>query len=340
MFNITKYIKLSMLFILMSVTALHAAPLMSLAEPEILPSPLKSVEGNGEGNITFLMSERNDEDVLGSNRFKVTVTLGKLELKNADISGVKVLDARNSNADVTHEFDVRYLNDPDYVVRIQQKSTETLPGDMRYLVVVPVSVRINTLISSPGNGFAINMSSEGDAIADGTSSAYTYTTICGNGMVESANEACDDGNTISGDGCSNTCTIEQGYVCTAPTCDDTEGPSILNPVCGDGYVVSATEACDDGNTISGDGCSNTCTIEQGYVCTAPTCDDTEGPSVFTIQNTCGDGSVSFANNETCDDGNTISGDGCSNTCTIEQGYVCTAPTCDDTEGPSVFNSVC
>jgi cysteine-rich repeat protein len=35
-------------------------------------------------------------------------------------------------------------------------------------------------------------------------------------------------------------------------------------ICGDGVVVFA--GCDDGNQISGDGCSSNCTIEKGYVC--------------------------------------------------------------------------
>jgi proprotein convertase subtilisin/kexin type 5 len=35
-------------------------------------------------------------------------------------------------------------------------------------------------------------------------------------------------------------------------------------ICGDGIVIN--EACDDGNTISGDGCSSTCTIEADYTC--------------------------------------------------------------------------
>lgn len=42
---------------------------------------------------------------------------------------------------------------------------------------------------------------------------------------------CDDGNTVNGDGCSSTCTIESGYTCgggtlfTADTCKE---------ICGDG----------------------------------------------------------------------------------------------------------
>ncbi|CAA6804720.1 MAG: Unknown protein [uncultured Sulfurovum sp.] len=175
MFILKKHIKLSMLFIFMLATALHAAPLMSLAQPAIEPSPLDAVESNGEGNVTFLMREINDVEVPGINRFKLTIALGKVELKNGDTSLVKVLDSQNGDVDVTNKFDVTYLDAPDYTVRIQQKGTETLPAFMIYRAVVPVTVRVNTPITNPGNGFLVNMSSEGDAIADGDSSDYTYT---------------------------------------------------------------------------------------------------------------------------------------------------------------------
>ena len=35
--------------------------------------------------------------------------------------------------------------------------------------------------------------------------------------------------------------------------------------CGDGLKL-ASEDCDDFNTISGDGCSDQCQVENGYVC--------------------------------------------------------------------------
>jgi len=57
---------------------------------------------------------------------------------------------------------------------------------------------------------------------------------CGNGTLDPG-EACDDGNTRSGDGCPADCT----------------------PPCGDG-VLDPGEACDDGNTLDGDGCSADC----------------------------------------------------------------------------------
>lgn len=97
---------------------------------------------------------------------------------------------------------------------------------------------------------------------------------CGDGVVD-PDEECDDGNTTSGDGCSETCTLES---------------------CGNG-VVDVGEECDDGNTTPCDGCSASCQIEA-----------------------CGNGRVECG--EECDDGNTASGDGCSATCTLEGG------TCD------------
>lgn len=38
---------------------------------------------------------------------------------------------------------------------------------------------------------------------------------CGNGVVDPG-EACDDGNASGGDGCSESCSIETGYVCRTP----------------------------------------------------------------------------------------------------------------------------
>lgn len=64
---------------------------------------------------------------------------------------------------------------------------------------------------------------------------------CGNGILETPTEQCDDGNLVNCDGCSNQCTNE------------------LN-VCGNGKL-ELCEECDDGNLLNGDGCSSSCTIE-------------------------------------------------------------------------------
>jgi fibro-slime domain-containing protein len=63
--------------------------------------------------------------------------------------------------------------------------------------------------------------------------------ICGDG-IKTKNEACDDGKNTG------------GYGKCGPGC-------VLGPRCGDGVVQSADgEQCDDGNLVSGDGCSSTC----------------------------------------------------------------------------------
>jgi cysteine-rich repeat protein len=106
-------------------------------------------------------------------------------------------------------------------------------------------------------------SSASRAIADHSSvaaptSARTVdqpTACCGDGVVEPG-EQCDDGNTVSGDGCSSTCQLEP------PPCGGGSGSgSGSGAVCGDG-IVEPPEQCDDGNTVSGDGCSSTCQYEQ------------------------------------------------------------------------------
>ncbi len=66
--------------------------------------------------------------------------------------------------------------------------------------------------------------------------------VCGDGHRSNL-EACDDGNQIAGDGCSDVCTLEPG-----------------SEQCGDG-ITAGTEECDDGNNADGDGCSAACRLE-------------------------------------------------------------------------------
>jgi fibro-slime domain-containing protein len=126
---------------------------------------------------------------------------------------------------------------------------------------------------------------------------------CGNGMHD-ADEECDDGNTVGGDGCSAACRVEEGW-----TCPQT-GPC-TQIVCGDGILTNEKQ-CDDGNTMSGDGCSADCMIEPGWQCRVP------GKKCVPL---CGDGEI--VGTEQCDDGNMNSGDGCSSTCIVEPGWSCT-----------------
>jgi len=98
---------------------------------------------------------------------------------------------------------------------------------------------------------------------------------CGNQVVEAA-EVCDEAGAATA-----TCDSD----CTAVTCGD----GTLN--------TAAGEACEDGNTTAGDGCSATCATEAGTAVV------------------CGNGILQ--EDEICDDGNTTSGDGCSSECATE-----------------------
>lgn len=105
------------------------------------------------------------------------------------------------------------------------------------------------------------------------------------------------------------CFIEQGQNCAfrrGGFCDPVEGCGV--DLCGDGAVdAEIGERCDDGNRTSGDGCSDACGIEDGFVCAG-------APSVCTPL-ACGDDEVAFG--EGCEDGNTRAGDGCSPECLLE-----------------------
>jgi cysteine-rich repeat protein len=100
-----------------------------------------------------------------------------------------------------------------------------------------------------------------------------YSGLCGDGYRRQSVEKCDDGNTEDGDGCSSTCQIEDGWVCSGGGWNSAD--SCEKPVCGDGFRT-AGEDCDDGNSRSGDGCSSTCTVEEDYCCQggSPTSTDT------------------------------------------------------------------
>ena len=108
-------------------------------------------------------------------------------------------------------------------------------------------------------------------------------------------------------------------VSTKSTCDpkvSSEGCKLVSsgPACGDGQINQASEECDDGNSLPGDGCSGICLLEPYYTC--PTAGQ---PCVSTIL--CGDGKVGPG--EACDDGNTQDGDGCAAKCNaVEKGFVC------------------
>jgi cysteine-rich repeat protein len=126
---------------------------------------------------------------------------------------------------------------------------------------------------------------------------------CGDGRIDDL-EVCDDGNNISGDGCSSDCTSEE--------------------LCGNDIIdVAIGEQCDDGNTIPEDGCSAGCISE---VCGnrivdlkfGEECDTGPGDSLGCNSNCkfsrCGDG---YRNSvaENCDNGDASDRQDCDGDCT-------------------------
>ncbi len=103
--------------------------------------------------------------------------------------------------------------------------------------------------------------------------------VCGDGVVASQCEQCDDG-VANSNVASDACRLD----CRTARCGDT--------------VIDTGEQCDDGNRVSCDGCSNLCQVELG--------------------GDCGDGLVASVCGETCDDGNPLGGDGCSAQCLLER----------------------
>ena len=159
------------------------------------------------------------------------------------------------------------------------------------------------IIGSGGSGAACS-----DCV-DGGDAGHQHVAACGDGALD-PDETCDDGNVVSGDGCTANCRqIEQNFDCPTPG-----APCVSTIRCGD-KLVAGKETCDDGNTKSGDGCDASCKLEKGWACpiVGVVCEAAE----------CGDSIV--AGSEVCDDGNDKAGDGCDANCQLEDGYACDTP---------------
>jgi hypothetical protein len=101
---------------------------------------------------------------------------------------------------------------------------------------------------------------------------------CGDGVLD-ISEQCDDGNSLSGDCCSSTCTFEtsgspctdDGDACTADTCDG--AGACDHPAAADGTACDDGIACTTGETCQAGVCGSS----------APACDDDESCTADTCE---------------------------------------------------------
>ena len=149
-----------------------------------------------------------------------------------------------------------------------------------------------------------------------SSTKDAWTEICGDGKrFNTISAYCDDGNTLNGDGCNSTWSIETGFTWTGGSLSTKDSWS---EVWGDGKRYSSVSTfCDDGNTNNGDGWSSTCSNEIGWSWSGGSSSTKD-----TWSEICGDGKRFNTMSTYCDDGNTNNGDGCSSSCSIETGWTC------------------
>ena len=129
--------------------------------------------------------------------------------------------------------------------------------------------------------------------------------VCGDGTLATS-EACDDGNTAAGDGCSGTCVVEDGFACTGTpsACADVD------------ECAAGTDDCDENATCTNAAGSFTCACNAGFKGDGATC---------TNDDECADGTANCGANATCTD---TPG---SFTCTCDTGYTGDGVTCTNAD---------
>ncbi len=155
----------------------------------------------------------------------------------------------------------------------------------------------------------------------GCNPGCTKAPYCGDGIVNGS-EKCDDGNTVSGDGCELNClAITPKWECKT----NADGKSMCSKIpCGNGQIDEG-EQCDDG--LNPAECLN-CKVRSGYMCLngTPACPESYCSETLLcrpVSDLFGDG-ILTAEFEQCDDSNDIDDDGCTQG-KVDPGYMCPNP---------------
>jgi len=118
---------------------------------------------------------------------------------------------------------------------------------------------------------------------------------CGDGLVDPG-EQCDDGNRVSGDGCSASCTVEPCRTCSGQ-------PSVCRPAadgtsCSDGVFCNGADQCSAGS----------CTVHAGSPCPGP---DGDGDCAESCDEAAGACTAADPDGSACNDGDACTqGDAC------------------------------
>ena len=141
-------------------------------------------------------------------------------------------------------------------------------------------------------------------------------------------EICDEGDNRDDIGCFECLVIEPGYNCddVGEPCTSSCGNGRIDDVRDSDGVFLYREVCDDGDTISGNGCESDCmSVTFGYQCPSNggKCNDNCGNGILDLDMECDIDTIGFLGClEVCDDGNLEDGDGCTYDCQVETDYTC------------------
>lgn len=85
----------------------------------------------------------------------------------------------------------------------------------------------NVSVPSGSAGLPWSSQTSGDCLVYATAALTYNASVCGDATI-GAMEACDDGDTSGGDGCSATCSVEPGYTCSGTPSDCNAPPTATN----------------------------------------------------------------------------------------------------------------